>query len=130
MGITAALDLGAQFDRLWDAIANFAENLARIDLPYLAVALALSLALQLCRARAWANALHAAYPDGAVSDRGVIGAQVAGHDAEGRAVIQEDGPPPRVQRIALNVLRKLPQGQSAELDALAQKLAELRRKRS
>jgi uncharacterized membrane protein YbhN (UPF0104 family) len=83
MGITAALDLGAQFDRLWDAVANFAENLARIDLPYLIVALALSLALQLCRARAWANALHAAYPEGAVSDRGVIGAFLVGAGMNG-----------------------------------------------
>ncbi|HEX2128632.1 MAG TPA: lysylphosphatidylglycerol synthase domain-containing protein [Solirubrobacterales bacterium] len=83
MGFTAALDLGAQFDRLWDAIANFAENLARIDLPYLVIALALSLALQLCRARAWANALHAAYPDGAVSDRGVIGAFLVGAGMNG-----------------------------------------------
>lgn len=33
-------------------------------------------------------------------------------------------------RLSQAVLRKLPQGQSAELDALAQKLAELRRKRS
>jgi len=78
MPIPAALDLGAQFDRLWDAVANFAENLARIDLPYLAIALVLSLGLQLCRARAWANALHAAYPDGAVSDRGVFGAFLVG----------------------------------------------------
>lgn len=33
-------------------------------------------------------------------------------------------------RLSQAVLRKLPQGQSAELDALALKLAELRRKRS
>lgn len=83
MGLTAALDLGAQFDRLWDAVANFAENLARIDLPYLVIALALSLALQLCRARAWANALDAAYPDGAVSDRGVMGAFLVGAGMNG-----------------------------------------------
>lgn len=83
MGPIAALDLGAQFDRLFDAVANFAENLARIDLPYLAVALALSLGLQLCRARAWANALHAAYPDGAVSDRGVMGAFLVGAGMNG-----------------------------------------------
>ena len=82
-GPTAALDLGAQFDRLWDAVATFAGNLARIDLPYLAAALVLSLALQLCRARAWTNALHAAYPDGAVSDRGVIGAFLVGAGMNG-----------------------------------------------
>jgi uncharacterized membrane protein YbhN (UPF0104 family) len=83
MGMTAALDLGAQFDRLFDAVGNFAENLARIELPYLAAALALSLGLQLCRARAWTNALHAAYPDGAVSDRGVIGAFLVGAGLNG-----------------------------------------------
>lgn len=78
-----ALDLGAQFDRLWDAVANFAENLARIELPYLVIALALSLGLQLCRGRAWTNALHAAYPDGAVSDRGVMGAFLVGTGMNG-----------------------------------------------
>jgi uncharacterized membrane protein YbhN (UPF0104 family) len=83
MGLTAALDLGAQFDRLWDAIANLGENLARIELPYLVVALALSLGLQLCRARAWANALDAAYPNGAVSDRGVMGAFLVGAGMNG-----------------------------------------------
>ncbi len=62
MAVIAALDVGAQVDRFLEAVERFAESLARIELPYLAAALALSLALQLCRAPAWANALHAANP--------------------------------------------------------------------
>jgi uncharacterized membrane protein YbhN (UPF0104 family) len=79
----ATLDLGGQIDRVFGAIASFAEELARIDLPYLAAALALSLALQLCRAHAWANALRAAYPDDAVSERGVVGAFLVGTGMNG-----------------------------------------------
>ena len=55
-----AIDLGGQIDRVVDAVGSFAENLARIDLPYLAAALLLSLGLQFCRAHAWSNALRAA----------------------------------------------------------------------
>ena len=33
------IDLGGQLDRVWSAIVSFAENFARIDLPYLAAAL-------------------------------------------------------------------------------------------
>jgi uncharacterized membrane protein YbhN (UPF0104 family) len=74
----AALDVGAQIDRFLDAVESFAESLARIELPYLALALVLSLALQLCRAHAWANALRAAYPGDAVSERGVIASFLVG----------------------------------------------------
>jgi uncharacterized membrane protein YbhN (UPF0104 family) len=74
----AAIDLGGQVDRFLDAAGNFFEFLARIDLPYLAIALALSLALQLCRAHAWANALRAAYPGDRVSERGVIASFLIG----------------------------------------------------
>lgn len=79
----ATIDLGGQIDRVFGAIARFAEELARIDLPYLAAALALSLALQLCRAHAWANALRAAYPGDAVSERGVVGAFLVGTGMNG-----------------------------------------------
>ena len=74
----AAIDLGGQVDRFFDAAGNFFEFLSRIELPYLVLALALSLALQLCRAHAWANALRAAYPGDRVSERGVIAAFLIG----------------------------------------------------
>jgi uncharacterized membrane protein YbhN (UPF0104 family) len=74
----AALDVGAQVDRFFEAVERFAESLARIELPYLALALVLSLGLQLCRAHAWANALRAAYPREAVSERGVVASFLVG----------------------------------------------------
>ena len=79
----AALDVGAQVDRFLDAVEGFAQSLARIDLPFLALALVLSLALQLCRAHAWSNALRAAYPPDAVSERGVIAAFLVGTGMNG-----------------------------------------------
>src|SRR3954453_7607719 len=78
-----AIDLGGQLDRVWRAVESFAENFARIDLPYLGGALVLSLGLQLCRAHGWANALRAAYPGGAVSERGVVGAFLVGAGMNG-----------------------------------------------
>jgi uncharacterized membrane protein YbhN (UPF0104 family) len=78
-----AIDLGGQFDRVWSAIESFAENFARIDLPYLGAALLLSLGLQLCRGHAWSNALRAAYPGDAVSERGVVGAFLVGAGLNG-----------------------------------------------
>lgn len=80
---SAAIDLGGQIDRVLDAISSFANDLGRIDLPYLAAALVLSLGLQLCRAHAWANALRAAYPAGAVGERGVVGAFLVGSGLNG-----------------------------------------------
>ncbi len=79
----ATLDLGGQIDRVNSAIGAFFSELARIDLPYLAAALALSLLLQLCRAHAWSNALRAAYPGKAVSERGVVGAFLVGSGLNG-----------------------------------------------
>jgi uncharacterized membrane protein YbhN (UPF0104 family) len=76
--LVAALDLGAQADRFISAAESFIDFLARVDVPYLVVALLLSLALQLCRAHAWANALRAAYPGDAVSERGVVAAFLIG----------------------------------------------------
>ena len=80
---TAALDLGAQFDRLLRATGDFFDYLSRIELPYLFAALILSLGLQLCRGHAWTNALRAAYPGDAVSERGVIGAFLVGAGMNG-----------------------------------------------
>jgi glycosyltransferase 2 family protein len=57
-----AIDLGGQIDRFLRAAGDFLGDLGRIDWPYLVAALVLSLALQLCRAHAWTNALRAAYP--------------------------------------------------------------------
>ena len=74
----AAIDLGGQIDGLLEAIESFTHQLAQIDLRYLIAALALSLALQLCRAHGWANALRAAYSDDAVSERGVVAAFLVG----------------------------------------------------
>jgi uncharacterized membrane protein YbhN (UPF0104 family) len=74
----AAIDLGGQIDGLLEAIEGFVGQLAQIDVRYLIAALALSLALQLCRAHGWANALRAAYSEDAVSERGVVGAFLVG----------------------------------------------------
>ena len=81
--VLAAIDLGGQIDRVGDAIAGFAHDLSRIELPYLVAALALSLCLQLCRGHAWANALRAAYPRDAVSERGVVAAFLIGAGMNG-----------------------------------------------
>lgn len=80
---SASIDLGSQIDRVFDAIGSLAENFGRIHLPYLAAALALSLALSLCRAHGWANAVRAAYPGDAVSERGVVGAFLVGSGLNG-----------------------------------------------
>jgi uncharacterized membrane protein YbhN (UPF0104 family) len=81
--LIATLDLGGQIDRVNSAFSAFFSELARIDLPYLAAALALSLLLQLCRAHAWTNALRAAYPGKAVRERGVVGAFLVGSGLNG-----------------------------------------------
>ena len=78
-----AIDLGGQIDRVGDAIGDFGHYLGRVDFGYLAVALLLSLGLQLCRAHGWANALRAAYPRDAVSERGVVGAFLVGAGMNG-----------------------------------------------
>jgi uncharacterized membrane protein YbhN (UPF0104 family) len=78
-----AIDLGGQIDRVGDAIGDFGHYLGRVHLGYLAVALLLSLGLQLCRAHGWANALRAAYPRDAVSERGVVGAFLVGAGMNG-----------------------------------------------
>ena len=78
----AAIDLGGQIDRVFEAVGNFGHYLGQVELPYLVLALLLSLALQLCRAHAWANALRAAYPTG-VSERGVVGAFLVGTGLNG-----------------------------------------------
>ena len=79
----AAIDLGAQIDAFGHAAERFFHGLAGIGWGWLAVALVLSLGMQLCRAHAWANALRAAYPEDAVSETGVAGAFLVGAGLNG-----------------------------------------------
>jgi uncharacterized membrane protein YbhN (UPF0104 family) len=76
-------DLSSSIDSFVDAAGRFGDNLASIGWGYLAGALALSLALQLCRAHAWANALRAAYPPRDVSEVGVAGSFLVGAGMNG-----------------------------------------------
>ena len=80
---TAAIDLGAQIDRFGRAVERFADTLASLGWGYLVAALGLSLALQLCRAHAWANALRAAYPDSRVSETGIAASFLIGTGMNG-----------------------------------------------
>jgi hypothetical protein len=68
-----AVDLGGQIDRFLRAAGDFLQSLGRVDWPFLVAALILSLAMQVCRGHAWANALRAAYPGDRVSEVGVVG---------------------------------------------------------
>jgi uncharacterized membrane protein YbhN (UPF0104 family) len=76
-------DLSSSIDGFVDAAGQFLDNLAAIGWGYLIGALLLSLALQLCRAHAWANALRAAYPSRDVSEVGVTGAFLVGAGMNG-----------------------------------------------
>ena len=86
MAVAAAIDtpdLGASFDRFWNAAQAFFESIADIAWGYLAVALLLSLALQLARAHGWANALRAAYPGSRVSETGIAASFLVGAGMNG-----------------------------------------------
>jgi uncharacterized membrane protein YbhN (UPF0104 family) len=76
--LLAAIDLGGQIDRFLSAAGDFLQTLGRVDWPFLVAALILSLAMQLCRGHAWANALRAAYPGGRVSEVGIVGSFLVG----------------------------------------------------
>jgi uncharacterized membrane protein YbhN (UPF0104 family) len=78
-----AIDLNEQLDRFWNAVQQFAENIAAIQLPYLLGALALSLALNLCRAHAWANTLRAAYSAERVPELPVVASFLVGTGLNG-----------------------------------------------
>jgi uncharacterized membrane protein YbhN (UPF0104 family) len=78
-----ATDLQQSLNQFQDAAEEFFHNLASIGWGWLAAALLLSLALQLCRAHAWANALRAAYPREGVSEVGVAGAFLVGTGMNG-----------------------------------------------
>jgi uncharacterized membrane protein YbhN (UPF0104 family) len=86
MAVAAAIDtpdLGASFDRFWNAAQAFFESIAEIAWGYLAAALLLSLALQLARAHGWANALRAAYPRSRVSETGIAASFLVGAGMNG-----------------------------------------------
>jgi glycosyltransferase 2 family protein len=86
MVVAAAIDtpdLGASFDRFWNAAQAFFESIADIAWGYLAAALLLSLALQLARAHGWANALRAAYPGSRVSETGIAASFLVGAGMNG-----------------------------------------------
>jgi uncharacterized membrane protein YbhN (UPF0104 family) len=86
MAVAAAIDtpdLGASFNRFWNAAQAFFESIAEIAWGYLAAALLLSLALQLARAHGWANALRAAYPRSRVSETGIAASFLVGAGMNG-----------------------------------------------
>jgi uncharacterized membrane protein YbhN (UPF0104 family) len=70
----AVFDLGPFFR----AVERFAEELGSVGWGSLALALLLSLGLQLCRAHAWANSLRAAYPGSPFREREVTAAFLIG----------------------------------------------------
>jgi uncharacterized membrane protein YbhN (UPF0104 family) len=78
-----AADLGSSFDGFVRALEQFGDNLAGIGWGYLAAALALSLAMQLCRAHAWANSLRAAYPHSGFRESQVAAAFLIGAGLNG-----------------------------------------------
>ena len=87
MGVNAAdittPDLGASLHRFFHAAEQFFQHLADISWGYFAIALLLSLALQLARGHAWANALRAAYPRSKVTEGGVIASFLVGTGMNG-----------------------------------------------
>ena len=78
-----AADLGSSFDGFVRALERFGDDLANIGWGYLTAALLLSLAMQLCRAHAWANSLRAAYPDTGFRESQVAAALLIGTGLNG-----------------------------------------------
>jgi len=70
-------------DPIARAFERFISDLGSVGWGYLAAALVLSLALQLCRARAWSNTLRAAYPDSGFRDREITAAFLIGTGLNG-----------------------------------------------
>ena len=65
------------------AVERFANDLGNVGWGFLALALGLSLALQLCRAHAWSNSLRAAYPESGFREREVAAAFLIGAGLNG-----------------------------------------------
>lgn len=70
-------------DPFFRAVDRFVEDLGSVGWGYLAIALVLSLGLQLCRAHAWANALRAAYPAAGIREREIGAAFLIGTGLNG-----------------------------------------------
>jgi uncharacterized membrane protein YbhN (UPF0104 family) len=71
-------DLASSFESFGRAAAEFFGNLSQIDWTAFAVALVFLAAMQLARAWAWRNVLHAAYPDTRISFVRLAAAYLAG----------------------------------------------------
>ncbi len=82
MGVLTA-DLASSLEGFGRALDRFIDNLASVGWGWLAGALALSLALQLCRAHAWSNSLRAAYPASGFREREVTAAFLIGAGMNG-----------------------------------------------
>jgi uncharacterized membrane protein YbhN (UPF0104 family) len=70
-------------DPFFHAVERFADELGSVGWGYLALALALSLVMQLLRAHAWSNALRAAYPESGFREREVTAAFLIGAGLNG-----------------------------------------------
>ncbi|HET7485291.1 MAG TPA: lysylphosphatidylglycerol synthase transmembrane domain-containing protein [Solirubrobacterales bacterium] len=71
-------DLASSFNSFFNAATAFFQHLSDIRWTPFAVALAFLLAMQLCRAWAWRNVLHAAYPQARLSFLKLAAACLAG----------------------------------------------------
>jgi uncharacterized membrane protein YbhN (UPF0104 family) len=71
-------DLASSFNAFFNAANAFFQHLSEIRWTPFAVALAFLLAMQLCRAWAWRNVLHAAYPGARLSFLKLAAACLAG----------------------------------------------------
>jgi uncharacterized membrane protein YbhN (UPF0104 family) len=76
-------DFSSSLDGFLRAVERFAENIASLQFGPLLIALALWAVMLLVRAHAWTNGLRAAYPDGAVRERGVVTAFLVGAGLNG-----------------------------------------------
>jgi uncharacterized membrane protein YbhN (UPF0104 family) len=71
-------DLASSFNSFFNAASAFFQHLSDISWTPFAIALAFLLAMQLCRAWAWRNVLHAAYPGARLSFLKLAAACLAG----------------------------------------------------
>jgi uncharacterized membrane protein YbhN (UPF0104 family) len=71
-------DLASSFNAFFNAATAFFQHLSDIRWTPFAIALAFLLAMQLCRAWAWRNVLHAAYPQARLSFLKLAAACLAG----------------------------------------------------
>jgi uncharacterized membrane protein YbhN (UPF0104 family) len=76
-------DLSGSLHRFGHAASEFFSGLADIGWGSLVIALVLSLAMQIARGHAWANAIRAAYPNERVSERRVVAAFLIGAGLNG-----------------------------------------------